>query len=177
MRLIHLVASTTVAPTTTPDPCKKAQEAYEAHCAAMAKDALETCKKLAAYNKLNPGCDADCLAGHLNRLEPLNRAIANQNRIKNNPNKSKLEQANAQKVIDQKNDAKKAYFKKIKAGGEIRKAIDELATREINRKALIKTQGELLQAIKNIQPRCDRPNPETNPSCDTTTKRPMPRAK
>ena len=164
-----LVASTTVAPTTTPEPCKKAQDAYLAHCAAMRQDKYDTCKKLTAYNKLNPNCDADCLAGHLKRLEPLNKAIANQNRIISNPNKSKLEQANAQKVIDEKNKAKTAYFKKINAGKKISAALEELATREINRKALIKTQGELLQAIKNIQPRCDRPNPETNPSCDTTT--------
>lgn len=179
MRLINLVASTTRKPTTTPEPCKKAQDAYKAHCAEMAKDALETCGKLAAYNKLNPKCDADCLAGHLNRIEPLNRAIANQDRIKNNPKKTPDEKIAAQKVIDEKKVDKAAYFKKINAGPKIAKALDELATREVNRRALIKTQDELLQAIKNIQPRCDRPNPETNPSCDTTTLRPMmpPRAK
>jgi len=155
------------ASTTTPSPCEKAQDAYNAHCAEMAKDALETCKKLAAYNKLNPLCDADCLAGHLNRIEPLNRAIANQNRIKNNPRKTPKEKAAAQKVIDEKNASKKAYFKKIKLGRKINEALDELATREINRKALIKTQGELLQAIKNIQPKCKVPNDIiTNPSCE-----------
>jgi hypothetical protein len=160
---------------TTPTPCAKAQDAYISHCAAMAKDAKETCGKLAAYNKLNPGCDADCLAGHLNRLEPLNQAIANQNRIIDNPKKSPKQKAAAQKVIDQKNFAKQAYFKKIDAGPKIKKALDELAARRTNRLELIKTKGELNQAVKSVQPKgsCKVPNDiDTNPACETTTKRP-----
>jgi len=151
---------------TTPTPCKAAQDAYKAHCAVMAKDKNETCKKLAAYNKLNPGCDADCLAGHLNRLENPNRVIANKNRIINNPNKSPDEKAAAQAVIDAKNQAKTEYFKKINAGKKISAALEELSAREINRKALIKTKDELNQAIKNIQPKCNATNDvDPNPAC------------
>ena len=157
---------------TTPTPCKAAQDAYLTHCAAMKKDKEDTCEKLAAYKKLNPNCNNSCLAGHMNKLVGLKKKIANNQEIIDNPKIKKQEVKDAaQKRIKDFMNKEKDYLASVnkdvpkKKAEEISVALMDLAAREINRIALLKTQDELLQAIKNIQPYCDRVSAITNPNC------------
>jgi hypothetical protein len=164
---------------TTPEPtCKAAQKAYKDHCAVMREEKTTHCTNLAAYEKLNPKCNADCLAGHLSELKVFYDNIAEQDVIINDPNSSSKQKAAAEIKIDKNNNRIETYLAgvnkdvpKAKAK-KISDALNGLAAREISRKVLSDTLTELKKVIGSFKsPRCKLPNPSFDPPCKTDKKK------
>jgi hypothetical protein len=150
---------------TTPLPtCKEAQKAYKDHCAVMLKEKTTHCTNLAAYEKLNPKCNADCLAGHLSELKVFYDNIAKQDVIINNPTSTPPQKAAAEIKIDKNNNRINKYLAGVnkdvpkKKAKEISDALKGLAAREITRNLLFDALTKLSKEIKKFKtPLCKLP--------------------
>ena len=167
MRTIFTNVDTTVSPA-----CVAAKKAYTDHCDKMSKEKDAHCEKLAAYKKLNPKCDADCLAKHLSELKGFYDNNEVQKKIKKNESSSKEEKELAQKEIELNNKGIRKYLASVNGGvpkkkaEEISVALKGLAAREITRRVLRDKKSNLSQIIINLRPKCEKTSTvDTDPTC------------
>jgi len=159
---------------TTPNAaCVKAKKDYTDHCDKMREEKLAHCEKLAAYKKLNPKCDKDCLAGHLSELKVFYDDNAMQRKIKNDKESNPQQIKHADKAIEENKKGIKDYLAGVnenvpeKKAKEISDALKGLAAREITRKVLKDKQSKLSKIIVNLIPKCEKASTvDTDPPCN-----------
>ena len=167
MRTIFTNVDTTVSP-----ECVAAKKAYTDHCDKMSKEKDAHCEKLAAYKKLNPKCNANCLANHLSELKGFYDNNEVQKKIKKDKSSSIEQKALAQKEIELNNKGIREYLASVnedvpkKKAEEISVALKGLAKREITRRVLRDKKSNLSQIIVNLRPKCEKASTvDTDPPC------------